>query len=71
MSLPHEEVREEDLKDLTFVDSTDVNNQQAQLQPFLQGQFHSCGNISTSLHSENIIKQVVSTVSRSTQVIQS
>ena len=40
MSLPHEEVGEEDLEDPTFGDFTDVNRQ-AQLQAFLLGQFQS------------------------------
>ena len=40
MSLPHEEVGEEELEDRTFNDSTDVNRQ-ARLQSFLLGQFHS------------------------------
>ena len=40
MSLPHEEVGEEDLEDPTFGDSADIN-QQARLQAFLLGQFRS------------------------------
>ena len=40
MSLPHEEVGEEDLEDPTFGDSIDINRQ-ARLQAFLLGQFRS------------------------------
>ena len=40
MSLPHEEVGEEDLEDPTFGDSADINRQ-ARLQAFLLGQFRS------------------------------
>ena len=40
MSLPHQEVREENLQDLTYGDSININRQ-AQLQAYLLGQFRS------------------------------
>ena len=40
MSLPHEEVEEQDLEDPTFGSSTDVNRR-TRLQAFLLNQFHS------------------------------